>query len=622
MAELISENIYLIILLPLWIFLMVMLGRFFSVYIKKAVVQLLTLFASGIGAASTLILYKLLPPDTIYEISYPFIQINDFVIPFGIHIDRLALIFTSVLFLVSFMVQLFSISYMKDERKQYRFFGLINLFNFSLAGLFLSPNLYQTYVFWEIAGVVSYLLIGFEYFKPEKSLAAKKVFIINRIGDTAFLAGIIICSYLLYEYAPAKSLVSLSFFDMNTVSILISAYTSRALFIIVCLLFVIAAAVKSAQFPFYTWLQDAMEAKLPVSSLLHSATLVALGVYLIIRMTPMFSLDPFVLKIVAILGLLTAFICSSSACTQQHPKKALAYSTSAQLGLMFFAVGILNIKAAVALFAAHAFIKSLLFITLPKENEKWNFINFIIFLVGGLSLSGILLSGMMIAKEMLAYNLSTEQTTIISVLSFITAFYIIRIALVTSDNNGLEKTKPQIIELLSAIGLMILNIALYAYLRKIGEYHIAESFWAALTAWIVVYIMYIKHSFFKIPYIYQLCYNGFYLDKLYMTLFLGIYNKFSELLSKFDKNILGNYNLLINFSKFAVKVTGWIETKIMNGSVNFTVDFVKRISAISKQLQTKNVQRYNSYAFMIIATVLSCLVVTYVAILAYFRGVI
>lgn len=620
MEELIADNIYSIIFLPFWIFLILMLGRFFSVYLNKTVIHLLTLFSSIFGSGVSIWLYKLFTPDKVYESTYPFIRINDFMIPFGIHIDRLSLIFAAVLFAVSFLVQLFAIPYMKEDKKQYRFFALINLFNFSLAGLFFSPNLFQTYVFWELAGVISYLLIGYEYQKTIKSIASRKVFIINRIGDTALIAGIVLCSYLLYEYAPAKSLASLSFFDMNTISVLIGAYTSTPLFLLICVLFIIASAVKSAQFPFYTWLQDAMEAKLPVSALLHSSTLVALGIYMTIRLMPFYTLEPFILKGIICLGIITAFICSLSACAQTNPKKTLAYSTSAQFGIMLFAIGVLNIKAGIALFCAHALIKSMLFITLPKENEKWDYTKFILFLIGGLSLSGVLLSGML-SKELFAFTLGHNGKIILSALSFITAFYIMRIALITANMNGHVKKKPEILEILSAGGFLILNILLYIYLRKIGAYQIAESFWTALTAWVVVYVLYIKNAFFKVPYIYELCLNGFYLDTLYTKFITKIYNGISVFLGVFDNEILGNYKPIIKCVKFGVKCASFTETNIMNRFVHTVTDFTWRISSIGKQIQTKNVQWYNFYGFIIITAILCGLVVAYVALLSYFRGV-
>jgi NADH-quinone oxidoreductase subunit L len=168
-------------------------------------------------------------------------------------------------------------------------------------------------LFWEAVGVVSYLLIGFEYNKIAKSQASKKVFIINRIGDTAFLGAIIICSYFMYSYAPNKAFATLSLIDMNTISTLVYAYTSTPLFWLICLMFLLAALIKSAQFPFYNWLQDAMEAKLPVSALLHSSTLVASGVYLTLRLLPFLTLESRFLNILIIFGFLTAILCSISA---------------------------------------------------------------------------------------------------------------------------------------------------------------------------------------------------------------------------------------------------------------------------------------------------------------------
>lgn len=620
MAEIISDNIYLIMLLPFWIFLIIMLGRFFSVYVNKGMIYLLTLFASGFGGLSTLWLYKLYTPEMVYESTVPFIKLNDFVISCGIHIDRMSLIFTSVLFIIGFFVQLFSISYMKDEKKQYRFFALLNLFNFIMAGLFFSPNLYQTYVFWELAGLVSYLLISFDYFKSEKSLASKKVFIINRIGDTAFISAIIMCSYLMYEYAPSKSLATLSFFDMNTISTLVSVYSSHFLFIVVCGLFILAAAVKSAQAPFYTWLQDAMEAKLPVSSLLHSATLVALGIYLLIRMMPFFTFLPSSLRVIAWIGVITAFVCSLCACSQKHSKKVLAYSTSAQLGLIFFALGILNIKAAVALFCAHAFTKSMLFLTLPDENEKWNYPKFILFIIGGLSLSGTILAGLP-AKEMLAHNLGKNGMTVCAILSFLTAFYITRLAFVIIKENGLKKIFSKKLEIISAIGLMVINIILAVYLLKFGTNNLCLPFWTALAGLMLTVVLCLKNAFVQVPYIYPLCFNGLYLDKLYTNGVVKIYDGFTNLLGNFDTKILSNYTPVIFTAKLVRDLVFWIETNVMEGMVSMTVKLAKKLSEIDLKCQSGNIQRYNLYGFIIITIIITCLVIAYTAVLTYIKGV-
>lgn len=619
MAELFLNNIYLALLLPLWIFLIIMLGRFFSVYVNKFVIHILTLVSSAFGGILCCGAVWKLAPDKVLEVSIPFIKINNFVINAGLHVDRTALIFGSVLFLVSFFVQIFSISYMKEEKKTYRFYALMNLFNFSLAALFFSSNLFQTYLFWEIAGLVSYLLIGFEYAKKEKSFASRKVFIINRIGDTALISAIVMCSYFIYSYAPNTALATLSFIDMNTISTLVYAYASNPLFEIICGLFIIAALVKSAQFPFYTWLQDAMEAKLPVSALLHSSTLVAAGLFLTLRLMPFYTLEPVLLKVVAILGILTALICSFSACAQIHPKKALAYSTSAQFGLIYFAIGILNIKAGMALFIAHAFIKSLLFITIPKENENWNYIKLILFLISALSLSGVIFSGM-IAKEMIASDLGTFATVIISMLSFLTAFYIIRIALVMYDSCQVKKDSLNIFEWISISGLLILNVFFYIYLHKTAQYKIAEPFWAAITAWAVVYILYLKNAFWKVPILYSLAFNGFYLDKIYMNIFVKTYDIFTKLCEWVDTKILSNYSLCINGAKVGIKVFAFVENKIMNGTVNLITKGFKQLSILDFRAQNGNIQRYNAYAFIVVTAIITCLILSYTAMLIYLEG--
>lgn len=613
------DNIYLALLLPLWIFLIIMLGRFFSIYVNKKIIYILTLLSSLFGAfLCGGALYKL-PSDGILESTFHFIQIKDFIIDAGLYIDKTALVFAFVLFIVSFFVQIFSIEYMKKEKKAYRFYALMNLFNFSLSGLFFSPNLFQTYLFWEIVGVISYLLIGFEYAEKKKSIASKKVFIINRIGDTALIGAILACSYFIYSYAPNKSLVTLSFIDVNTISTFIYAYASEPLFEIICLMFILSALIKSAQFPFFTWLQDAMEAKLPVSALLHSATLVAAGLFLTFRLIPFYTLEPVLLKIIAIIGLLTSFICSISACAQVNPKKALAYSTSAQFGLIYLAIGILNLKVAYIIFVAHAFIKSLLFILLPREKEAWNYIKFVVFLISGLSLSGIILSGM-VAKEMLALSFLTKGIVLISVLSFLTAFYIIRIALVVFDSQGVKKEHLDFSENLSIFGLLFLNISFYIYLHFTMQYKVAESFWAALTAWVIVYILYIKKAFWKVPILYPLAFNGFYLDKFYTEICTKVYFYFARICEIIDTKVLGNYKLVRLTAQSGVKTFGFIEKNIMEGTLNVITNLFKKLSFLVLRIQNGNIQRYNTYAFIIITLILTVLILGYITMIIYIGG--
>lgn len=599
MADIILDNIYLILLLPLWIFLIIMSARFFAVYVNNRIIYTLTLLSSFFGVL--LCSVSLIKLTSTIEQSFPFIKIGNFVLDFGLHVDKLSLIIALVLFLVSFLVQMFSVSYMKDEPKQYRYYAYLNMFNFSMAGLIFSPNLFQMYFFWELVGVMSYLLIGFDYKNSVKSEASRRVFLTNRIGDTALLGGIIFSSYLMYNYSGNLSFAALSFEDMNAITTLISAYTDTPVFYLLCILFIIGAAVKSAQFPFYTWLQDAMEAKLPVSALLHSATMVAAGAYLLIRMLPLFTLEASVLQIIAWLGILTALICSILASIETHPKKVLAYSTSANFGLMFFAIGILNVKAALIFFVAHAFIKSMLFLSIG-ENE--NFVNYITFLLGGLSLSGLIFSGV-IAKEFLFVSINNPVFSVIYCLTaFLTAFYIMRISLIMVQNKKLVN-RINLAKYAPIAVLFLLNIVFYFAVRGKVAYKVAEPFWAALAGWAAVYFLYTKNLLTKFDKTPKL------LERFYNNVLAKIYEKFAIAMNFIDVKVFGNYKPLLIASKCGVKTAGWIEENIMNKSVTLTADLTKMLSKWGSKLQTKNIQSYNAYAFILVTIVVSLVIIAY-----------
>lgn len=599
MADIILDNIYLILLLPLWIFLIIMSARFIAVYVNNRIIYTLTLLSSFFGVL--LCSVSLIKLTLTIEQSFPFIKIGNFVLDFGLHVDKLSLIIALVLFLVSFLVQMFSVSYMKDEPKQYRYYAYLNMFNFSMAGLIFSPNLFQMYFFWELVGVMSYLLIGFDYKNSVKSEASRRVFLTNRIGDTALLGGIIFSSYLMYNYSGNLSFAALSFEDMNAITTLISAYTDTPVFYLLCILFIIGAAVKSAQFPFYTWLQDAMEAKLPVSALLHSATMVAAGAYLLIRMLPLFTLEASVLQIIAWLGILTALICSILASIETHPKKVLAYSTSANFGLMFFAIGILNVKAALIFFVAHAFIKSMLFLSID-ENE--NFVNYITFLLGGLSLSGLIFSGV-IAKEFLFVSINNPVFSVIYCLTaFLTAFYIMRISLIMVQNKKLVN-RINLAKYAPIAVLFLLNIVFYFAVRGKVAYKVAEPFWAALAGWAAVYFLYTKNLLTKFDKTPKL------LERFYNNVLAKIYEKFAIAMNFIDVKVFGNYKPLLIASKCGVKTAGWIEENIMNKSVTLTADLTKMLSKWGYKLQTKNIQSYNAYAFILVTIVVSLVIIAY-----------
>jgi NADH-quinone oxidoreductase subunit L len=285
---------------------------------------------------------------------------TDFQIPIELRVDGLNTMMLSMVTFVSGLVAVFAIGYMHGDEGYPRFFALIGLFVFSMTGLVLSNNYVLTYVFWEGVGACSYLLVGFWHSRPSAAAAAMKAFLVNRVGDFGFAIAI----FWLWSIAPGHNLSYDHIFDPAT----LKAMPHGAIVGISLLLFW-AATAKSAQIPLYVWLPDAMEGPTPVSALIHAATMVTAGVYLIARSTPMIALAPGVQLVIASIGCATALLAAAIAVTQNDLKRVMAYSTVSQLGYMFMALGAgvggvaqLAIVAAMFHLFTHAFFKALLFL--------------------------------------------------------------------------------------------------------------------------------------------------------------------------------------------------------------------------------------------------------------------
>lgn len=598
MQSLIIDNLSLIILLPLWIFLIIMVGRFFSVYVNKKIIYILTLLSSFLGIVGSAFSLKYLKEGL--EYSVPFIQINNFAINWGINIDKLSLILLLILYIISFFVQIFSISYMKNEKKNYRFFALLNLFNFSLSSLFVSPNLFQMYVFWELSGIVSYLLIGFEYQKEIKSNASKRVFLINRFGDTALIAGIIFTSYFMYNYAGNLRFVTLAFDDMNAISTILAGYTEPSWYIGICLLFIIASMVKSAQFPFQTWLCDAMEAKLPVSALLHSATIVASGLYLIIRLLPFFTLEEYLMQIIAFVGVGTFIICSIFGALETNHKKILAYSTSANFGIMFFLCGLENTLLALVYFCIHALVKASLFILLPQNNEKISVIHKILFTLNALTLSGFIFSGFA-GKEIIYSNIGGIFKILFLIGTFITGYYLFRLVcfVILNDESKSENDCKE--HLFSATSLFILNFVFYLFIKMHFSYKIGLPFIFAVLGSVFAYFVYRRNFSEKIilP------------SNIAEKLIISLYSKISLISETIEQKVFYNYKPLLNTAKCIVNTSSKIEEGVMNGSVRVVSNTLKQFSSWYKTLQSGNIQTYNTYALIFITIIVTLIIISY-----------
>ncbi len=275
-------------------------------------------------------------------------------IPFELRIDKLSGLLVLIITGIGTLIHLYSTSYMHDDECVGRYFSYLNLFCFNMLLLVMGNNLPLLFFGWEGVGLCSYLLIGFWYTETEKANAGKKAFIVNRIGDLGFLVGM----FLLFRELGTLSLTEINHLlaDPTVVTRIAPSVT------LICLSLFVGATGKSAQIPLYVWLPDAMSGPTPVSALIHAATMVTAGVYMIARLNPLFDLSPLTLSIVAHIGAFTALFAGSIAVAQTDIKKVLAYSTVSQLGFMFLACGVGAYQTAVFHLMTHAFFKALLFL--------------------------------------------------------------------------------------------------------------------------------------------------------------------------------------------------------------------------------------------------------------------
>src|SRR5213082_2357346 len=292
-------------------------------------------------------------------------QAIPFVADWGFLLDPLSSVMVLVVTGVGFLIHVYSVGYMGHEGGYYRFFGYMNLFMFSMLMLVLANNLLLMFVGWEGVGLCSYLLIGFYFLKKSASDAGKKAFIVNRIGDAGFILGILLTAVTLgtirftsQGLQGAAGILQALKAAVDTHAL---AYGAPVLTSIALLLFV-GAAGKSAQIPLYVWLPDAMEGPTPVSALIHAATMVTAGVYMVVRMNAIYQLAPLAMNVVAVVGMVTAIFAASMALVQNDIKKVLAYSTISQLGYMFLALGAGAFAAGIFHLMTHAFFKALLFL--------------------------------------------------------------------------------------------------------------------------------------------------------------------------------------------------------------------------------------------------------------------
>ena len=468
--------IYLVPLLPLLGFLVNGLGR------KALSKSMVSIIGCGVILASfviSLIIFFHVRQDgfTSQTISYfDFISAGKIKISFAFQVDQLSSLFLLIITGVGFLIHVYSTSYMKEESSTdfARYFSYLNLFIFSMLLLVLGANYVIMFLGWEGVGLCSYLLIGYWFKNTSYNIAAKKAFIMNRIGDFGFLLGIF---WMINVFG------TVSYHDLfNPQNGIVSVMTqsNTKMMVGITLLLFVGAIGKSAQIPLYTWLPDAMAGPTPVSALIHAATMVTAGIYMIARSNIMYSLAPITMTIVAIIGLSTAIFAGSIALKQNDIKKVLAYSTVSQLGYMFLGLGVGAYTGAVFHVMTHAFFKALLFLGagsvihamggeqdirkmggLSKELRT----TYITFFIGCIAIAGIPpLSGFFSKDEILAaaYAKNTWYYIFGVLGSLLTAFYMFRLLAMTfmGKFRGTPEQEHHLHESPSAITIPLIALAL------------------------------------------------------------------------------------------------------------------------------------------------------------------
>ena len=540
---------------------------------------------------------------------FDWIKFSNFSVKFGFLLDQLSLLWLLFVTGIGSLIHMYSISYMHDDENLHKFFAYLNLFIFFMITLVMGSNLLIMFIGWEGVGLCSYLLIGFWHKNQDYNDAAKKAFIMNRIGDLGLLVGIIIIASL-FNTADFIGIHERILEGTNPATLFWVGIAAFALFI--------GATGKSAQIPLYTWLPDAMAGPTPVSALIHAATMVTAGIFMITRLNFLFDLAPEVQSIIAIIGAITALVAATIGLLQNDIKKVLAYSTVSQLGLMFLALGLGAYQVAVFHVITHAFFKACLFLgsgsvihALHGEQDMRKMgglkkvmpITFITMLISSLAISGIFpFAGFWSKDEILmtAFHENLPLWIIGSLASIMTAFYMFRLMYLTffKEFRGTEHQKSHLHESPSLITIPLIVLAILATFG--GLINFPGSYWlnhylqpiiskvsheealnstsyilmgialvGAIVGITVAYIKYIKKSELpledeNIAGISKIIYNKYYVDEAYTILIVNPLNA----VSRFFRDTLetGLSKFVFGFGK-ATEAIGTQGRKIQSGSI-------------------------------------------------------
>ncbi len=619
---------WLIPVIPFLSFLLILLfGRVFKT--KSAAIAIAGIFISFM--LSLAILFEVLK-GVEAEIKFSWITTGSWQLDMGFLIDPLAAVMLVVVTLVSLLVQVYSLGYMKGDKGFSWYYGALSLFTFSMLSLVLANNYLMLYIFWELVGLCSYLLIGFWFEKKSASDAAKKAFIVTRIGDVGLLLGIL----LLFT--------TVGTLNYNMLFSLAEAGAFSPLFLTTATLLLFAGAVgKSAQFPLHVWLPDAMEGPTPVSALIHAATMVAAGVYLTARSFPLFELSSSSLLVVGILGAITCLMAATIATVINDIKKILAYSTISQLGYMMMALGAGAVGASIFHLFTHAFFKALLFlgagsvihathtqdITQMGGLAKKMKITSLTFVIGALSLSGIFpLAGFWSKDEILA-SLSLSQNYPILLVGlatvFLTAFYMFRLCFLAFFGKEQEKLHAHESPLNMTAPLSILAfLAIFAgflgspltqnsfarFLSPEHEIHPLNISLMLLSSAIALFGIFLAWTLYhrklfrldtlmkKVSFLHVLLSRKYYIDEIYTYGIVKPVVGIGLLSYQFDARIIdGLVNGVSWVTLRLANIGARFDLKVVDGAVNGVAQLTGTTGDRLRYIQTGYIQNYAAVIF-------------------------
>ncbi|MGL4347281.1 MAG: NADH-quinone oxidoreductase subunit L [Chitinophagaceae bacterium] len=563
-------------------------------------------FALGLGAFS-----QILSTTTIEFTLFHFIHVDKLSIPFGFLIDRLSIFFILIITGIGTLIHIFSVGYMKEETNYHyaRYFAYLNLFIFFMLILVMGNNYVVMFIGWEGVGLCSYLLIGYWFKNNKYSKAARKAFIMNRVGDVGFLLGL----FLLLNHVGAV--------DFITVFAQANIFEKGGMLItLITLLFFIGATGKSAQIPLYTWLPDAMAGPTPVSALIHAATMVTAGIYLVARSAVLFNLAPVTQWIIMIIGIATALMAATIALRQNDIKKVLAYSTVSQLGYMFLGLGAGAYVGSLFHVMTHAFFKALLFLgagsiiyALHHEQnmrkmgglKKLMPITHITMLIACLAIAGVPpFSGFFSKDEILiqTYAISPILYYLGLLGALLTAFYMFRLYAMTFLGKYRGTHIEHVKESPKVMIIPLIALAIFAAVggflgipHILGGHHLLNDFFtpsvknqviAEIAIKTEIYLLIISTILILGTIIWALSLYNNHLDKSYDKGINKLFAKKWYIDEFYDRYII---NALFAFSQF---LTISIEKNFIDKIVNSTSRVVDKIGIKMRYLQTGNLSYY------------------------------